>query len=279
MSALASAGTAWIGRTETATDTITPAMVEAYAATLGTTADATPGAAAPQGAHWMLAPPRAAMGELGADGHPRRGGFLPPIELPRRMWAASEVSFLAPLAIGEAIERTATVTGIEEKRGTSGPLVFVTVEHVYRAAGVVAIEETQTIVYRDVQPYVRPPASAEAGEPADFERRLAPDPVMLFRYSAITFNGHRIHYDQPYATRVELYPGIVVHAPLSASLCLDLAAREIGPNRLKRFGFRGVSPAFANETIRIAARREGDTVAFTVSSEGRIVVRAKAEAG
>ena len=126
----------WIGRTEIATDTITPAMVEAYAATLGTTADATPGAAPPQGAHWLLAPPRAAMGELGADGHPQRGGFLPPIDLPRRMWAGSEVAFLAPLVIGEAIERISTVTAIEDKQGTSGPLVFVTVEHVHRVGGV-----------------------------------------------------------------------------------------------------------------------------------------------
>jgi len=269
----------WIGRTEIATDTITPAMVEAYAATLGTTADATPGAAAPQGAHWLLAPPRAAMGELGADGHPQRGGFLPPIDLPRRMWAGSEVAFLAPLVIGAPIERISTVTAIEDKQGTSGPLVFVTVEHVHSVGSVAAIAETQTIVYRDVQPYVRPPDSEEAEAPADFERRLAPDPVMLFRYSAITFNGHRIHYDHPYATRVELYPGVVVHAPLSASLCLDLAAREIGPNRLRRFGFRGVSPAFANEAMRFAARRDGNAVTFTVSSEGRIVVRAKAEAG
>jgi 3-methylfumaryl-CoA hydratase len=254
-------------------------MVDAYAATLGATADPTPGAAAPQGIHWLLAPPRAAIGDLGADGHPKRGGFLPPIELPRRMWAGSKVAFLTPLVVGEAVERTSTVTGIEEKQGSSGLLVFVTVAHVFRSARATAIEETQTIVYRDVQPYVRPAASADAGAAADFERRLAPDPVMLFRYSAITFNGHRIHYDQPYATRVELYPGIVVHAPLSASLCLDLAARALGPNRLTRFSFRGVSPAFANETMRLAVRRDGDALAFTVSSEGRIVVRARAETG
>ena len=266
----------WIGRGETAADTLTGAMVEAFAATLDTATPVTPGSPAPQGAHWLLAPPRAPMGEVGVDGHPKRGGFLPPVDLPRRMWAASEVRFLAPLRIGEAVERVSRVASVETKTGASGPLVFVGVDREYRADGELRIAERQTIVYRDLQPYVRPPASEEAAAPADFERRLVPDPVMLFRYSAITFNGHRIHYDQPYATRVELYPGIVVQAPLTATLCLDLAARSLGPNRLATFAFRGLSPAFANEEMRLAVSRSGDDLAFVASAEGRLVAKASA---
>ncbi len=266
----------WIGRGETAADTLTGAMVEAFAATLDTAIPVTPESPAPQGAHWLLAPPRAPMGEVGVDGHPKRGGFLPPVDLPRRMWAASEVRFLAPLRIGEAVERVSRVASVETKTGASGPLVFVGVNREYRVAGETRISERQTIVYRDLQPYVRPPASEEAAAPADFERRLVPDPVMLFRYSAITFNGHRIHYDQPYATRVELYPGIVVQAPLTATLCLDLAARSLGTNRLATFAFRGLSPAFANEEMRLAVSRSGDDLAFVASAEGRLVAKASA---
>ena len=266
----------WIGRSETATDTVTRGLVEAFAATLDSEAGVDVGASAPQGVHWLLAPPRAPLSELGADGHPRRGKFLPPIEAPRRMWAASDVRFLKPIAVGEDVARTSTVASIEAKQGASGPLVFVGVDHAFGVGGESRVEERQTLVYRDIQPYVAPPVGTEADAPADFERRLTPDPVMLFRFSAITFNGHRIHYDEPYATAVELYPGIVVHAPLIASLCLDLAAREFGPNRLSRFSFRGVSPAFANEPLRIAGTRQGDDLAFTASADGRTIARATA---
>ena len=271
--------TDWIGRSETAADTVTRGLVEAFAATLDTMTALDIGAPAPQGVHWLLAPPRAPISELGPDGHARRGKFLPPIEAPRRMWAASDVHFLKPIAVGEEVARTSTIASIEAKQGSSGPLVFVGIDHALRVAGESRVEERQTLVFRDIQPYTPQPASAEADAPADFERRLTPDPVMLFRFSAITFNGHRIHYDQPYATGVELYPGIVVHAPLTASLCLDLAAREFGPNRLSGFAFRGVSPAFANEPLRIAGTRQGDDVTFTISAAGRVIARASARLG
>ena len=267
----------WIGRGETASDMLTPAMVEGLAATLDTPIDLAAGAEAPQGVHWLLAPPRAPMREIGADGHPRRGGFLPPIDLPRRMWAASEVRFAAPLRTGESIERVSRIASVEAKAGSAGPLVFVGVDRSYRVDGETRIEERQTIVYRDVQPYQRPAeADPAAHMPADLERLIRPDPVMLFRYSALTFNGHRIHYDQPYATRVELYPGIVVQAPLTATLCLDLAARTLGPNRLATFSFRGTAPAFANEPLRIAAWHDGDALDFVASAEGRVVAKAMA---
>lgn len=272
--------TDWIGRSETATDTLTPAMVDGFAATLDTSHDLAPGAEAPQGVHWLLAPARVPMAGIGVDGHPRRGGFLPPIDLPRRMWAASEVRFIAPLRIGETVERVSRVASVEAKAGSTGPLVFVGVDRTYVVAGETRIEERQTIVYRDVQPYRRPADTDPAADaPADFERLVVPDPVMLFRYSAITFNGHRIHYDQPYATRVELYPGIVVHAPLTATLCLDLAARTLGANRLATFSFRGVGPAFANEPLRITAQQSGDDLSFVASAEGRVVAKAKAVLG
>ncbi|HET7714326.1 MAG TPA: MaoC family dehydratase N-terminal domain-containing protein [Bauldia sp.] len=270
---------AWIGRSEGAADTVTRGMVEAFAATLDTTADLDAGAPAPQGIHWLLAPPRAPMTELGPDGHPRRGGFLPPIEAPRRMWAASDVQFLKPIVIGDTVLRRSTIASVEAKQGSTGPLVFVGIDHRFTVGGETRIEERQTLVFRDIQPYTPPARSDEADARADFERRLTPDPVMLFRFSAITFNGHRIHYDEPYATGVELYPGIVVHAPLTASLCLDLAARQFGPNRLTRFSFRGVSPAFANESLRIAGTRGGDDVAFVASAAGRVIARARAGLG
>jgi len=271
--------TDWIGRSETAADMITRGLVEAFAATLDSKTPLDEGAPAPQGVHWLLAPPRAPMSELGPDGHPRRGGFLPPIEAPRRMWAASDVRFQKPIAVGDTVARTSAIASIESKQGASGPLVFVGVDHVFRVGGEARVEERQTLVYRGIQPYAPPPASAEAEAPADFERGLTPDPVMLFRFSAITFNGHRIHYDEPYATGVELYPGIVVHAPLTASLCLDLAAREFGANRLGRFAFRGVSPAFADQPLRIAGTRRGDDLAFVASTKGRVIARASATLG
>jgi 3-methylfumaryl-CoA hydratase len=271
--------TPWIGRTETATDTLTAGLVEAFAATLDTRTPLDTGAPAPQGVHWLLAPPRAPMSALGPDGHPKRGGFLPPIDLPRRMWAASDVRFHAPIAAGDTVARTSTVASIEPKQGASGPLIFVGIDHVFGVGGETRVEERQTLVYRDIAAYTPPPSSDEANAPADFERRVTPDPVMLFRFSAITFNGHRIHSDQPYATSVELYPGLVVHAPLIASLFLDLAAREFGPNRLTRFASRGVSPAFAGEELRIAGTRDGDALAFTASAGGRIIAKASAEFG
>jgi len=194
------------------------------------------------------------------------------------MWAASDVRFVAPIRVGEAVERVSTIATIEAKRGSSGPLVFIGIDRVYSVADAVRLEERQTLVFRDIQPYAHPEQREAAAAPT-FERRLTPDPVMLFRYSAITFNGHRIHYDQPYATGVELYPGLVVHGPLMATLCLDLAARELGSNRLAAFSFRGVSPAFAGEALRIAATMDGDDLGFAVSADGRLAMTAKARLG
>jgi len=266
----------WIGRTSTATDILTPGMVEGLAATLESAALGD--GEAPQGIHWLLAPQRVPKSGLGPDGHPARGGSMPPIGLPRRMWAASAVRFERPLRVGAGIERTSRIAAITPKQGSAGPLVFVEIDHEYRyrSGGTLAVAERQTVVYREVRPFAEPPP--ESPPQAEFERRVAPDPVMLFRYSALTFNGHRIHYDQPYATAVELYPGLVVHGPLTASLLIDLCSRQLGGNnRLATFAFRGVAPAFADETLVLSGRvGNGGLELAAHTASGRLVMTATA---
>lgn len=275
MTSLASDWSDFIGRTLAASDLLTPAMVEGLAATLESLPSAE--GEAPQGIHWLLAPQRAPMSALGPDGHPARGGWLPPIDLPRRMWAASAVRFERPLRIGAEIERVSRIAAITPKQGSAGPLVFVELDHEYRyrRGGTLAVAERQTVVYREIRPFAEPAPDTPA--PADFDRRVTPDPVMLFRYSALTFNGHRIHYDQPYATGVEHYPGLVVHGPLTASLLIDLCARELGGNRLATFAFRGVAPAFAGETLVLSGRSEPEGIGLAAhTATGRLVMTATA---
>ncbi|MDO7842089.1 HTD2 family dehydratase [Sphingomonas immobilis] len=252
--------------TDTRTDLLTPALAARYAATF----DRETAAHAPQGIHWCLCTPEAATTGLGADGHPAGGGgFLPESPLPRRMWASSAVSFHGPLPVGAAIERVSTVLDRTEKTGASGTLLFVTVGHETRADGALAVSEKQTIVYRAAAapgappPPAPPPAPEEAW---DWQREIVPGAPLLFRYSALTFNSHRIHYDLPYARDVEGYPGLVVHGPLMASLLLDLADRELGRDALASFDFRAVAPAFIDAPLTLLGRREGDAVALRVRS-------------
>jgi len=264
----------WIGRSREAEDVVTPGLVDGLRATLDYPDSPGAGEAAPQGIHWLLAPNRAPMRALGADGHARTGDFLPPMTLPRRMWAASHVRFLQPVPVGASVRLRSEIASVTPKSGASGELVFVEVDHVVSANGTAAVQERQTIVYRAAG------KSSARGETddirSDFERRCRPDPVMLFRYSALTFNSHRIHYDQPYATGVEGYPGLVVHGPLTASLLIDLCARQFGGNRLSRFSFRAVSPAFAGEQLRLHGRSTGDGIELVAAADGRIAMRAKA---
>lgn len=160
--------------------------------------------------HWVYFTPTARASEIGPDGHPRRGGFLPPVELPNRMWAGGRVSFVQPLQVGEAVSRVSRILRCERKSGRTGDLIFVTVEHTLSGSKGVAVVEEQDIVYRNAAPAGGKPAGEAVPPQADFRRRIAIDPVLLFRYSALTFNGHRIHYDHPYATKVEGYPGLIV---------------------------------------------------------------------
>ncbi len=262
---------AWIGRSQSAQDVLTQGMTTGLCATL----DREPtGLHAPQGIHWLCTPPRARRAQLGADGHPATGDFLPPIDLPRRMWASSRMDFLKPIAVGSRIGRTSTITDVTEKSGASGRLIFVEVDHLFTADDEPCVRESQTLVYREAAR--SPLVLAEASEqPHDWPwiAHWTIDPVLLFRYSALTFNGHRIHYDQPYATQVEGYPGLVAQGPLMATLMLDLCDRKLGKNRLARFSFRGVGPAFCGETLIVAGRAHGPKVDLKIFTDtGRTVM-------
>ncbi len=241
----------------------------------------------PQGIHFALCTPRCAHRKLGEDGHPARDdssdSFLPPFPMPRRMWASSKMQFLAPIAIGAVIDRTSRVASVSEKSGGSGRLAFVDVEHVTKANGTIAVIETQTLVYRDAAapdaPLSPPPPGDDAFDPAEWDahRTLTPDPRLLFRYSALTFNTHRIHYDAPYAQAIERYRGLVVHGPLTASLLLQLAASELGENRLRTFQFRGLSPAIADEPLHLVMRKgDGGYELAAFAPDGRQVTAASA---
>jgi 3-methylfumaryl-CoA hydratase len=275
--------TDWIGKPARAQDVVAQPAVARFAAMLDSAQPA--GVSAPQGFHWCLCLPEAPTAEIDVDGHPRRGTFLPPIELPRRMWVGSEVSFVAPLPVGANVERVSAVASVAEKDGSSGRLAFVEIDHVTSANGIVAVRERQTIVYREAA------ASPQAkGVTADtlaapdlsgwmWQRRVVPNEVLLFRYSALTFNSHRIHYDLPYATEVEGYPGLVVQGPLTASLLLDLCARELGPDALASFAFRARTPAFAGEAIHLVGRRDGSDITLAaLGGDGRTIISATATA-
>ncbi|RUU60127.1 MaoC family dehydratase N-terminal domain-containing protein [Mesorhizobium sp. M2C.T.Ca.TU.002.02.1.1] len=265
----------WIGRSWEAEDIVTPRVIASFEATLGAHAarlDETP-----PGLHWCLTPDIADARELGPDGHPAKGGFLPPVPLPRRMWAGSDVRFLAPVRPGDAIRRRSMVRAIEEKQGRSGRLAFVTVRHeIANAAGPV-VEEDQIIVYREPETGA-PQAPAQPAGPrsaTSHERTVDVDPVLLFRYSALTFNGHRIHYDAPYATGVEHYPGLVIHAPLQATLLMNFAAVVAGLAP-RQFSFRGVRPAIGPQTLLLSgtARGKGEMEMEVRSSDGQVTVKA-----
>ncbi|ECB6741087.1 protein dehydratase, partial [Salmonella enterica subsp. enterica serovar Panama] len=219
----------WIGRTSESEDVVSDRLVESFCATLGPYLTPRQGDQAPLGIHWCLSPAIAPMAALGEDGHPARNLSLPPVPLPRRMWAGGVLEFLAPLPVGAAVRRRSTIADISRKFGKSGDLWFVAVEHDYLAQSGVAIRERQDIVYREAAS-PNQNKTAAAGAVASIERKAARgvaieiSPTLLFRYSALTFNGHRIHYDYPYATGVEGYSGLVVHGPLQATLLLNLAA-------------------------------------------------------
>ena len=249
---------AWIGKTETHGDEVTAAPIAALAATLDLDP---PGAHLPLPPlwHWLYFLPIHKQSELGSDGHARRGGFLPPVDLPRRMWAGGRLEFHRPLHTGEHITRTSRIAAVRFKEGRSGPLVFVLVRHEILDAAGLAISEEHDIVYRDhARGEASEPASQAAPTGAAWQRIIHPDDVLLFRYSALTFNGHRIHYDRRYATEIEHYPGLVVHGPLIATLLADLLRRNLPGATMTRFEFRAVSPIFDIADFTICGNPEGD---------------------
>ncbi len=252
----------WIGRTETRSDQVTAAPVAALSATLDRDdPPPKPGDPLPPLWHWLYFLPFARQSELGPDGHPKRGGFLPPVPLPRRMWAGTRIEFLHPLRVGETTTRESRIVNVEHKQGRTGSLVFVLVRHEIRnAAGLIALTDEHDIVYRDSpQPGdpAPPPAPAAPTDHA-WERIIQPDDVLLFRYSALTFNGHRIHYDRRYVTEVEGYPGLVVHGPLQATLLVDLLRRSLAHANVRRFVFRAVSPLFDTAPFAVCGKPEAD---------------------
>ena len=276
---------AWIGREETRADRIEVGAYSRWLATLDRAAPA--GDAVPQGYHWALCTPDAATAALGRDGHPLRddspASFLPPIPQPRRMWAASKVEFVAPLRLGQGVERRSKVLSVTAKSGGSGPLVFVEVEHLTSGNGALAVREVQSLVYRDAapagSPSVPPPVGDSTFDPAGWQahRAIVPSEPLLFRYSALTFNSHRIHYDLAYATGEEGFRGLVVHGPLTATLLLDLARRELGDNALKSFAFRGVSPAICGEMLHLVLRsKDAAWELGAFAADGRQVMSASA---
>jgi 3-methylfumaryl-CoA hydratase len=233
----------WIGRTEERDDVAAAAPLVSLAALLDRD-DPPPrdGDAAPPLAHWLYFLPAYRQSQAGADGHASRGEFLPPVPLPRRMWAGSRLEFLKPLRVGSRVRRVSRIVDVVAKEGRSGALVFVTVRHEVSDETGLVLSDEHDIVYRG-ESGASPPMTP-APTPAAWQREIHPDPLLLFRYSAVTFNGHRIHYDQPYATQVEKYPGLVVHGPLIATLLVDLLARNRPQTTLRSYAFRALRPLF-----------------------------------
>ncbi|QCI63322.1 acyl-CoA dehydrogenase [Phreatobacter stygius] len=251
---------AWIGREETIRDSLGLTPARLLAATLDDRqARFETGDAVPVCWQWLYFLPAAPQGEIGPDGHPKRGGFLPPVELPQRMFAGAEITVHAPLRFGLPAERRGIIRDVTPKTGKSGPLVFVTVDYEFHQDGRHCLTERQSIVYKDAG---RPQAAGgEAGATPSFgaswSRRINPDPVLLFRFSALTFNSHRIHYDRPYATEVEHYPDLVVHGPLIAVCLADLLRVEAG-RPLSFFKFRAEAPLFVTAPFEVVGRAAGE---------------------
>jgi 3-methylfumaryl-CoA hydratase len=261
----------WIGRTEAKTDLVTAHLVRALRATLFMEiGDPKAGDAAPFTAHWCLAQPVYPMSQLGPDGHPTRGVFLPPVPLPRRMWAGGELEFLDCLRVGDEMKRSSRISEVTMKAGSTGVLCFVSVRHDIASRRGVAIRERQDIVYRDISSSAAAPAKPAAAPPSAKHREShMADEVLLFRYSALTFNGHRIHYDRDYVTKVEGYPGLIFHGPMQAALLVEFAAKLHGGTAPKKFAYRGVQPLFAPGEFSVnATEADGSLELWTANSDG-----------
>ncbi len=266
----------YVGRSETRSDTVWPLLLRGLAATLDVPEPAD--GVLPPLWHWMLFQDWVPGEGLGPDGHPRRGGFLPPVhDLPRRMWAGGRVGFPGMLRAGDPVTRTSTILSVQEKTGGSGRLVFVTVRHEIAGPAGPAITEEHDIVYRGTEgEAVKPAAAAPALPEAAFARTVMPGTVLLFRYSALTGNGHRIHYDLDYVTREEGYPGLIVHGPLQATWLADLVRRQRG-GHLRSFSFRGRRPAFHDNPLTLAGwEADGAIRLETRDHQGAVCMTAEA---
>jgi 3-methylfumaryl-CoA hydratase len=268
----------WIGRSTEASDIVTAQLVKGLRATLFLEiGEPKGGEAAPFTVHWCLAQPVFPMSELGPDGHPARGGFLPPVPLPRRMWAGGELEFLDALRVGDEVTRTSRIADVTMKTGSTGVLCFVSVDHLITTPRGIAIRERQDIVYRDVSAAPSAPVKPVAPPPAQHRESHMADSVLLFRYSALTFNGHRIHYDRDYVTRVEGYPGLIFHGPMQAALLVEFAAKLHGGAAPKKFSYRGVQPLFEGSDFSVNANAAGAGMElWTANSAGQPTMKGTA---
>ena len=271
----------WEGKTESSVDRIAPFPSNALAATLDRDdPEYTEGASLPPLWHWLHFLQVFKLSDAGYDGHAALGGFLPPVSLPRRMWAGSRLNFHAPLPIGAELRKVSTIKSVETKTGRSGQLVFVTVGHQIFKGDTLGVDEEHDIVYREEpDPGAPQPEPPQAPEASAFSRQINPDPVLLFRYSALTFNGHRIHYDQPFCVDSEGYKGLVVHGPLIATLLLDLLRRERPEAKVRSFTFRALSTIFDTETFSAHGATDADDKTFRLwarRQDGALAMDAKA---
>ena len=271
----------WVGRSEKRIDTITPVPIDALNALLDRDdPPSSPGDAVPPLWHWLYFLPIVRSSLVGPDGHPMRGGFLPPVPLPRRMIAGGRIDYPGQLRIGDTVTRHAQILRVDHKHGRTGDLVFVTVRNELTTPRGTALVEEQDIVYREVPPPDAP--TSVPGQPAPashlWDRKFTPDEVVLFKFSALTLNGHRIHYDHPYVTQVEGYPGLIVHGPLIAVLLADLVRRHAAQRTVKRFTYRAVSPTFHTAPFFLCGTPEGAHGAsiWSKSMEGQLAMQADA---
>jgi 3-methylfumaryl-CoA hydratase len=270
----------WIGRTTEASDIVTAQLVKGLRATLfQEIGEPKLGDTGPFTSHWCLAPPVFPMSQLSQDGHPTRGGFLPPVPLPRRMWAGGELEFFDTLRVGDESKRSSRISDVTMKTGSTGVLCFVSVEHEVTTPRGIAIRERQDIVYRDVSSGQPAPQAKPAAAPPHAQHREShlADPVLLFRYSALTFNGHRIHYDRDYVTKVEGYPGLIFHGPLQATFIVELAAKLRGGKPPRKLGYRGLQPLFEGSEFSINANQTADGMElWTANSAGQPTMKGTA---
>lgn len=251
----------WIGREQRAVDHLDPFRARALAAALNRTRLPELGDPLPPSWHWIYFLDTPTGVGTAADGHPHKGGFLPPVPLERRMWASGCLDVSRQLRIGLPAEKVSTIRSLEVKQGRSGTLVFVNLEHRLQQQGEPCIREEQQLVYRSLPAgQVALPRGETAPLNVDWSHTFQPEPVLLFRFSALTYNAHRIHYDRDYATRRELYPGLVVHGPLLATLLLELVSQQAPGCRVSQFRFRAVRPTFDLAPIHLRGRRQGKNV-------------------
>ncbi len=279
----------WIGNQRSLTDVIRPEPVARMRATLEwpPTSPMSPtpprnGDPLPRAWHWLFFLEAAPLRELDRDGHAARSAFLPPVALPRRMWAGGRLRFIEPLRIGESIRKQSTIADVVRKTGRAGELCFVTVRHEFLAGSTLKMTEEHDIVYRQEHdgnaPVPTIPAAPEAAE-ADATVQITPTNVMLFRYSALTFNSHRIHYDREYCRNVEGFPGLVVHGPLTATLLVGMAGEHRDGAALDGFEFRAVSPLFGAQPLTIGVKKHPEKLQlWAANPRGELAMSATASA-